>query len=52
MYQKEKELNESLVNQSQTESGGNQSVEQIFKKKYEDECDNNIKLQETLTLIK
>ena len=39
LYQKEKELNESLINQSKAEDGGSQAVEQVFKQKYEAECD-------------
>ena len=53
LLQKEKDLNASLVNQDQSADGsGGAGAERVFQVKYEEECDANIKLKETINLLK
>ena len=53
LLQKEKDLNASLVSQGQTEDGSSGAgAERVFQVKYEEECDANLKLKETINLLK
>ena len=45
--------NQSLINQGQAEDGtGSSGAEKVFQIKYEEECDANLKLKETINLLK
>ena len=53
LLQKEKDLNTSLVNQDQSADGSaGTGAERVFQVKYEEECDANMKLKETINLLK